>query len=434
MTRQELIDALNEIGLSRSAYSFDAWETGVNVLTQINGTWSWTVDERGHVSTIAQFESESDLYEHFLFKMRQRIDQERKSASMSEDDLDALLVKNAEEVAKKKQLEHQNSISIKDQPDSNWRDRLIPWHFADSELDETIQWAQEQAPHSAEMQQLCLDREALAIDTDRLRSLLKHALENAIVSFIANPHFEQLYIDLGLGVYAGAQLCIAYANFQEGEHYQIDWLMGETLQATRSKIDAQALPTYFEKSIQLAFICRNNGALNALSKLPIEIITNTGDSSTPPYLDFMLNAFQAYWRADIESAREYAASAYQWIIANSETMRARSEQLTWREDFHISVTSYNAELFKLAISLDTTSVQFNSKLTEALWSFRDCMLRNENLYNDWNYYFSFGALASASIAWDRGLEVEVISDYLPEFLYKGSYAKKKLEIPNLISK
>jgi Immunity protein 49 len=212
----------------------------------------------------------------------------------------------------------------------------------------------------------------------------------------------------------------------------VNWLLGEPLVATRTKIDTQALPNYFEKAMQLAFVCRNIVALNVLSKLPIEKLEAATDSLTPYYLHSMIQAYQTLWNGHTENAIDLSANAYQLIIAQIEELRSRGGKLSWREDFHLSITSYSAELFKLAISPNTSSAVFNSKLTDALWSFRDCILRNDDLYNDWNYYFSFGALAAASIAWDRGLDVNVISDYLPGFLYKDLHATKKLEIPNLL--
>ncbi len=407
MTRDTLINALDKLGVSRSSYAFDNELPDVDLLGQIGGRWSLYFVERGKLDIVQQFSSEAALYEFYFEDAAKKQVQRIKSESLSQTDIFNLL-EQAQNIPKKNT--------------ENWRDQLIPWHFADSEFDETIQWAHRRVEHTQKMLELYLNREKLAQDTDRLRSLSKNALEAAIVGFLAETHSQNVYQDLNLSAYAGTQLCGTFIHVPEGEKYQINWLMNGPLEAVRTPVDAQALPSYFQQAMYCAFICRNIKILDQLAQLPLEPLENATNSPTPAHLHLMLQAFQQFWLGHTAIALQLSNQA----IESVQNLIGAQQTLTWREAFYRDVTIPNAQLFQLAIAEKTTSTEFNAKLTEALLAFSQCMKTHENLFDDWNYYFHLGALAWASLAQDRGLEIDVISDYVPSFLYQGKFASQKV--------
>jgi len=70
MTRDELIQHLNDAGVSPSLYDFDSFMPDTYLLGRVEGIWSLYSHERGHLDIEKTFESESDLYEYFWQKVQ----------------------------------------------------------------------------------------------------------------------------------------------------------------------------------------------------------------------------------------------------------------------------------------------------------------------------------------------------------------------------
>jgi hypothetical protein len=422
MTQQSLIKVLTQLGIPRNTYDFDVKTPDIDLMGQIDGKWSLYFTEKGNVSITKQFSSEEEMYDYYLADAYKQQEQRQKTQNMTDADVNDVFA----ELEKSREDQKKSDETQKEQ--GNWRDRLIPWHFADTRFDEVIQWSKRQIEHSEKAVQLDLRREKLAQNTEFLRYLSKDALESAIVGFLAETHSQNVYQDLNLSAYAATQLCGTFIYVPEGAKYQINWLADGPLEAVRTPVDAQALPSYFQQAMYCAFICRNIKTLDQLAQLPLEPLEGSTYSPTPPHLHLMLTAFQKFWLGDIQEADNLSMDAIQSIQKEVDNFKVAEQSLTWREEYHLNVTIYNLELFRLAISSNVDSDKFNKKLTEAIYAFRKCMKEHENLADDWNYYFSLGALAWSSLAFDRGFAVDVISDYTPGFLYTGKFADQKLKI------
>jgi Immunity protein 49 len=378
--------------------------------------------EKGNFSITKQFSSEEEMCDYYLADAYKQQEQRQKTQNMTDaniDDIFAQLEQSKEKQKKTDDAEKQG----------NWRDRLIPWHFADTRFDEVIQWSQEEIEHDEKMVTSYLRRDKLAIDTDRLRVLAKNAVRAAIVGFLAEIGKENVFNYIGLSARAGTQFCWTYANVKEGQGYEIGWLIDGPLAAIRTPIDAQALPSDFQSAMYCAFIRRSLRSLDLLAKLPLEVLEKPTYTPTPEHMHLSLMAFQKFWKGDIQEAIKLSKQAIQLINDEIDGLRKTNKPLTWREEYHLNVSIHNNKLFYLAITPSTTSAEFNASLTEAMLAFQKCMKENEHLSDDWNYYLSLGALAWASLATDRGLDVDVISDYIPGFLYKGKLAEEKLKFP-----
>jgi hypothetical protein len=266
-----------------------------------------------------------------------------------------------------------------------------------------------------------------------LRYLAKDALEAAIVGFLAEIGKTTVFDYIGLSARAGTQLCWTYANVKEGQGYEISWLTDGPLAATRSPIDEQALPPDFQSAMYCAFIRRSLRSLDLLAKLPLEALEKPTFTPTPEHMHLSLTAFQRFWEGNTQEAIKLSKQAIQSINDEIDSLKKSNKPLTWREEYHLNVSIHNNKLFYLAIAPSTTSAEFNTSLTEAMLAFQKCMKENEHLSDDWNYYLSLGALAWASLATDHGLDVDVISDYIPGFLYKGKLAEEKVKFPISIS-
>jgi hypothetical protein len=93
MTRTNLIQALENLGVPRSTYDFEVQTPDIDLLGKIDGVWSLYFVERGQVSIVQQFSSESDLYEFFLSDATKQQQQRLKTQSMSDDELSELFGK-----------------------------------------------------------------------------------------------------------------------------------------------------------------------------------------------------------------------------------------------------------------------------------------------------------------------------------------------------
>jgi Immunity protein 49 len=423
MTQQSLIKVLTQLGVPRNTYDFDVKTPDIELMGQIDGIWSLYFIEKGNLSISKQFSSQEELYDYYLADAYKQQEQRQKTQSMTESNIDEIFAKlRQDQEEQKKSNETQNG-------QENWRDRLIPWHFTDKRFDEVILWSKRQIDHSVKAVQLDLRREKLAQDTNFLRYLAKDALEAAIVGFLAAIDLENIFDYIGLSARAGTQLCWTYANVKEDQGYEISWLIDGPLAATRTPIDAQALPSYFQAAMYCAFIRRSVQSLDLLAKLPLELLEKPTYTPTPEHMHLSLMAFQKFWKGDIQEAIKLSKKAIQLINDEIDRLRKTNKPLTWREEYHLNVSIHNNKLFYLAITPSTTSAEFNTSLTEAMLAFQKCMRENKHLSDDWNYYLSLGALAWASLATDRGLDVDVISDYIPGFLYKGKLAEEKVKFP-----
>jgi Immunity protein 49 len=422
MTRQSLINVLTQLNIPRNTYDFDVKTPDTDLMGQIDGIWSLYFIEKGNVSITKQFLSEEEMYDYYLADAYKQEEQRKKTQDMTDVDIDDIFAK-----LEQGKVEQKKTDDTKKQ--GNWRDRLISWHFADTRFDEVIQWSKRQVEYSEKAVQLDLRRDKLNQDTNFLRYLAKDALETAIVGFLAEISFERIFDYIGLSARAGTQLCWTYANVKEGQGYEISWLTDGPLAATRSPIDAQALPSYFQSAMYCAFIRRSLRSLDLLAKLPLEVLEKPTFTPTPEHIHLSLTAFQKFWEGNTQEAIKLSKQAIQLINDETDSLKKSNKSLTWREEYHLNVSIHNNKLFYLAIAPSTTSAEFNTSLTEAMLAFQKCMRENEHLSDDWNYYLSLGALAWASLATDRGLDVDVISDYIPGFLYKGQLAEERVKFP-----
>lgn len=69
--------------------------------------------------------------------------------------------------------------------------------------------------------------------------------------------------------------------------------------------------------------------------------------------------------------------------------------------------------------------EFNQQLEIFILEKRDYIIEN-HWEGDFRYWIDFGALAACSYAYDRGISIEVESEYIPSWVYKGEFDKSTL--------
>jgi Immunity protein 49 len=425
MTQQSLINVLTQLGIPRNTYDFDVKTPDIDLMGQIDGIWSLYFIEKGNISITKQFSSEEELYDYYLADAYKQQEQRQKTQSMTDADVDDVFAKLEQSKEEKSKEEQKKTDDTEKQ--GNWRDRLIPWHFADDYFDETIQWSKKTVENSKKIVEKLKSKERISQNSDFVRQLANEALKTAIVGFIADFGWENVFEYMRLAAYTGTQLCELYALVPLGETYQLDIGTGDYIEIVHTQIDAQGLPSYFQRAMYCAFICRETALLQRLAALPLNIIERPA-ADTPTHLHLDLAAFQAFWLSQTIKADQLSADAFGSIIKGLDELEQEKRPFTWREIYHRDVTTYNSELFRLAILPNTTSQEFNIKLTDSMLAFRKCMKENENLFDDWHYFINLGALAWTSLAYDQGIKIDTISDYIPGFLYEGKFAKHKIKV------
>jgi hypothetical protein len=175
------------------------------------------------------------------------------------------------------------------------------------------------------------------------------------------------------------------------------------------------------KAFHLNMINREQGNLDSLCLYPTELLreANQHGVHVGEYAYAQVDMLKAFWlgEPDIQN------------IA-LEALRAASDVNTLGEniiDYALNVASYEISLFIQAL-MDQEN--FTRQLTEAVERHKKhFFIGKDKRVNDSRYFLALGPIAMSVLALERGLSIEVESDYIPRCVIENKYEHHPEEIP-----
>ncbi|MFJ8960785.1 immunity 49 family protein [Lentzea sp. NPDC102401] len=205
----------------------------------------------------------------------------------------------------------------------------------------------------------------------------------------------------------------AVATAEEGTPVEI------TLRGKQIPVTATG-PVYFASggtwltTNYLAAIARDVAKTEQLSAVPLEVLHASG-SEEPDYVFLMVDMFQKF---NLQQPGVHEA-------LNAALKATAPDEIDPVHREHVRVVAFpQLNMFHNIINAGREE-QFNQALAEALELFRELWSTEENEESP-NGYVAIGPLGLASIAHDAGIPIEVTSEYLPPYLYNGSWTREGL--------
>lgn len=212
--------------------------------------------------------------------------------------------------------------------------------------------------------------------------------------------------DVGAAIYA-------VAAAEEGTTVEI------TLQGKQIPLTATG-PVYFASggtwltANYLAAVARDVAKTQLLSEVPLDVLRASG-SEEPEYVFLMVDMFQKFnlQQHGVHEALNAALKA----TAPDEVDPVHRE--------HVRVVAFpQLNMFHNIINAGREE-QFNQSLAEALELYKEFWSTEDNEESP-NGYVAIGPLGLTSVAHDAGIPIEVSSEYLPQYLYNGSWTREGL--------
>ncbi|WP_330273518.1 immunity 49 family protein [Lentzea sp. NBC_00516] len=205
----------------------------------------------------------------------------------------------------------------------------------------------------------------------------------------------------------------AVATAEEGTPVEI------TLRGKQIPVTATG-PVYFASggtwltTNYLAGIARDVAKTEQLSAVPLEVLRASG-SEEPDYVFLMVDMFQKF---NLQQPGVHEA-------LNAALKATAPDEIDPVHREHVRVVAFpQLNMFHNIINAGRAE-QFNQALAEALELFRELWSTEENEESP-NGYVAIGPLGLASIAHDADIPIEVTSEYLPPYLYNGSWTREGL--------
>lgn len=203
------------------------------------------------------------------------------------------------------------------------------------------------------------------------------------------------------------------ATAEEGATVEI------TLQGKQIPVTATG-PVYFASggtwltTNYLAAIARDVAKTQLLSDVPLDVLRGSG-SEEPEYVFLMVDMFQKF-NLQQHGVHEALNAALKATDPNEIDPMHRE---------HVRVVAFpQLNMFHNIINAGREE-QFNQSLAEALELYKELWSSEENEESP-NGYIAIGPLGLASVAHDAGIPIDVESEYLPRYLYNGSWTREGL--------
>ena len=224
---------------------------------------------------------------------------------------------------------------------------------------------------------------------------------------ILDPNSIQLWRALRIAAYSLTSVC-ELASLPEG-NYEVFAGEGEPVMLPAG-VHSYSSGISWLHGFYLGVACRESHLNDRLAEIPVAVLKQSSTRSDECFY-LQIEALQSFWKG--------AADTPQRVI---EAMKATDPELikvgTVDAALNIAVREIDL-LFRL---LENDSVAFNESLIKALerhkkhWS-------EKNLKNDPRGFIAIGILGLVSIAYERGMTIEVESDYIPKYIFQGDFLK-----------
>jgi hypothetical protein len=240
-----------------------------------------------------------------------------------------------------------------------------------------------------------------------LGTLASDARRYAGYQCILDPNSIQLWRALRIAAYSLTSVC-ELASLPEGE-YEVFAGEGDPVMLPAG-VNSYSDGISWLHGFYLGVACRESHLNDRLAEIPVAVLKQSS-SRNDEYLYLQIEALQSFWKG--------ATDTPQRVI---EAMKATDPELikVGTVDYALNIAVREIDLlFRL---LENDSVAFNESLIKALerhkkhWS-------KKNLKNDPNGFIAIGILGLVSIAYERGMTIEVESDYIPKYIFQGDFLK-----------
>jgi hypothetical protein len=224
---------------------------------------------------------------------------------------------------------------------------------------------------------------------------------------ILDPNSIQLWRALRIAAYSLTSVC-ELASLPEG-NYEVFAGEGDPVMLPAG-VNSYSDGISWLHGFYLGVACRESHLNDRLAEIPVAVLKQSS-SRNDEYLYLQIEALQSFWKG--------AADTPQRVI---EAMKATDPELikVGTVDYALNIAVREIDLlFRL---LENDSVAFNESLIKALewhkkhWS-------EKNLKNDPDGFIAIGILGLVSIAYERGMTIEVESDYIPKYIFQGDFLK-----------
>jgi Immunity protein 49 len=175
------------------------------------------------------------------------------------------------------------------------------------------------------------------------------------------------------------------------------------------------------KAFHLAIIYREKTLLDGLCLYPTELLreANQYGVHVGEYAYAQVDMLKAFWMND-PNIQNIALEA----------LRVASDVNTLGEniiDYALNIASYEISLF---IRAHMQQEDFTQQLTEAVERHKKhFFIGKDKLLEDSRYFLALGPIAMSVLALERGLSIEVESDYIPRCVIENKYEHHPEEIP-----
>jgi hypothetical protein len=203
------------------------------------------------------------------------------------------------------------------------------------------------------------------------------------------------------------------ARQPKGERLEIFLPPAETLMMTATGPSGATDAVNWIKAFHLSMISRDEGNLDSLCLYPTELLreANNHGVHVGEYAYAQVDMLKVFWLDDPD-------------IQNIalEALRVASDVNTLGEniiDYALNIASYEISLF---IRAHMQQEDFTKQLTEAVERYKKHFFIGEDkLQEDSRYFLALGPLAMSALALERGLSIEVESDYIPRCIIENKY-------------
>jgi len=240
-----------------------------------------------------------------------------------------------------------------------------------------------------------------------LGTLARNARSYAGYQCILDPNSIQLWRALRIAAYSLTSVC-ELASLPEGE-YEVFAGEGDPVMLPAG-VNSYSDGLSWLHGFYLGVACRESHLNDRLAEIPVAVLKQSS-SRNDEYLYLQIEALQSFWKG--------ATDTPQRVI---EAMKATDPEVikVGTVDYALNIAVSEIDLlFRL---LENDSVAFNESLIKALerhkkhWSEKD--MKNRPIG-----FIAIGILGLVSIAYERGMTIEVESDYIPKYIFQGDFLK-----------
>jgi hypothetical protein len=240
-----------------------------------------------------------------------------------------------------------------------------------------------------------------------LGTLARNARSYAGYQSILDSKSVQLYRALRIAAYSLTSVC-ELASLPEG-NYEVFAGEGDPVMLPAG-VNSYSDGISWLHGFYLGVACRETHLNDNLAEIPVAVLKQSS-SRNDKYLYLQIEALQSFWKG--------AADTPQRVI---EAMKATDPEIVKVGTVDYALNIAVPEIDLLFCLLENDSAVFNESLINALECHKKYWSKKK-LQNDTDGFIAIGILGLVSIAYERGITIDVESDYIPKYIFQGDFLK-----------